>query len=111
MRNVLSDEEFGKRSRARSAAQRALARGDIILEPCVECGRENAEMHHPDHQRPLAVVWLCRRCHSDEHVVERRVATIRLNGYLRGAIRRLKAAKRKRAASPQDDLFGGANAA
>ncbi len=96
-KHAMSDAEFGQRARARSTANRALLRGDIIPEACVECGRENAEMHHPDHQRPLAVVWMCRRCHANEHVVERRVGTMRLNAYLRGAVKRLKTATRKRA--------------
>lgn len=103
---ILSDEEVGRRARARMAAHRALLRGDIIPEPCEGCGRENAEMHHPDHERPLVVIWLCRRCHSDEHVVERRVSAVRLNDFLRNSIKRLKAVKRKtQRTAPHPDMF------
>lgn len=30
------------------------------------CG-EKGEAHHPDHSKPLDVVWLCRRHHAEIH--------------------------------------------
>lgn len=34
--------------------------------PCVVCGtRINLEAHHPDHSKPLEVIWLCRFHHNE----------------------------------------------
>ena len=50
---------------ARQKAIRALARGDIVKEPCGVCGSKNVEAHHEDHAKPLEVVWLCRKHHRE----------------------------------------------
>lgn len=55
-----------RRDIARSYAKEYRKRGKLIPEPCRICGAK-AEMHHPDHELPLIVVWLCRRCHLDWH--------------------------------------------
>ncbi len=48
-----------------------LLRGQIEVMPCCVCGHADAEMHHPDHSRPLYVFWLCRPHHLEWHRVER----------------------------------------
>jgi hypothetical protein len=48
---------------ARSAANQA----NFSPRPCAHCGAEPAEKHHPDYNKPLEVVWLCRRCHQRLH--------------------------------------------
>lgn len=36
---------------------------------CSKCGIEcSPHGHHPDYTKPLEVVWLCVRCHADEHI-------------------------------------------
>lgn len=55
------------RANARSYANVYLRRGKIQREPCVDCGCDEAEMHHEDYSKPLEVVWLCRDCHLDRH--------------------------------------------
>lgn len=52
---------------ARSYAGVYLRRGKIVRTPCVECGAEPAEMHHPDYSKPLEIMWLCRPCHMELH--------------------------------------------
>jgi len=36
---------------------------------CGLCGRPvNTIAHHPDYNKPLEVIWLCRRCHRRVHL-------------------------------------------
>lgn len=39
--------------------------------PCFICG-EKAEAHHPDYDRPLDVMWLCRAHHNQAHALVKR---------------------------------------
>lgn len=52
---------------ARSYAGVYFRRGKIKRTPCKVCGDPNSQMHHPDYSKPLAVEWLCKRCHLNEH--------------------------------------------
>lgn len=45
----------------------AVLRGDITREPCRDCGTKKVDGHHPDYNKPLEVIWLCRRHHIEEH--------------------------------------------
>ncbi len=62
----LSDEARRKDS-ARSYAGVYLRRGLIERGPCVDCGDEDAQMHHEDYSKPLDIIWLCRSCHLELH--------------------------------------------
>lgn len=66
-------ESHKKRDAARSYAGEYKRRGKLTPEPCRICGAEKAEMHHPDHELPLVVVWLCRKCHLSWHAFWRSV--------------------------------------
>ncbi len=59
---------------ARSYVGVYLKRGKLSKEPCCICGDKQSEMHHPDHELPLEVVWLCRKCHLAWHSFFRQVA-------------------------------------
>lgn len=48
-------------------------RGHLSPEPCQNCGNPEVEMHHPDYDVPLAVIWLCRPCHLARHVTRETV--------------------------------------
>ncbi|MEQ1945174.1 hypothetical protein ABMA32_22405 [Mesorhizobium sp. VNQ89] len=52
---------------AQRALRSALKMGMLHPEPCCVCGVEPAEAHHPDYDRPMDVVWLCRKHHKAEH--------------------------------------------
>lgn len=52
----------------------AVRRGEIQKEPCRMCGSKRSEMHHPDHELPKLIVWLCRKCHLEWHAHWRQVA-------------------------------------
>lgn len=59
---------------ARRATHAAIARGELVRQPCEKCQAAKAEAHHDDYTKPLAVRWLCRRCHAAHHANERRRA-------------------------------------
>ena len=62
----LSDEQRIK-ANARSYLNEYVRRGKVIKQPCSMCGDDIAEAHHPDYNKPLEIVWLCRRCHLIHH--------------------------------------------
>jgi len=65
----LSNEEKKKRRDARSIANHAIRDGKLFRKSCESCGREDAQMHHHDYDKPLDIKWLCRKCHWDEHKI------------------------------------------
>lgn len=58
-------EKFPEKDRARSLVRQAIKTGKLIpLEECEFCGSDNRiEGHHPDHSRPLLLLYLCKDCH------------------------------------------------
>jgi len=61
-------ERHPEKVKARRKAQRAVKKGYLEKQPCVNCGStENLEAHHEDYDKPLDVTWLCKRCHKDYH--------------------------------------------
>lgn len=52
--------------RAHLAVMRALKSGDLVRIPCW-CGETRVEGHHEDYQKPLDVIWLCRKHHAELH--------------------------------------------
>lgn len=62
-----NDPMLRMKHEARWQMQRAIASKKLIRQPCVRCGNKKSQGHHPDYYKPLEVVWLCSRCHTDEH--------------------------------------------
>ena len=64
-------ERISKRDKKKYAASSRLnllvSRGKIERGACEICGKENAEGHHEDYDRPEDVIWLCRRHHAWLH--------------------------------------------
>lgn len=52
---------------ARWQVNRAVASGRLTKLPCVVCASAKSQGHHEDYSRPLDVVWLCAKHHSQEH--------------------------------------------
>jgi hypothetical protein len=67
-----NDPEISLKQKARTKAKKALLKGLIFKHNC-SCGSAESEMHHPDYNKPLDVVWFCKPCHDDFHILERRV--------------------------------------
>lgn len=45
----------------------AVRDGRVIRQPCLVCGAEKVEAHHPDYAKPLEVLWFCRPHHKAHH--------------------------------------------
>ena len=58
---------------ARQALSNAIRDGRVARLPCLICGHETVEGHHPDYDRPLDVVWLCPPHHSATHKMCREI--------------------------------------
>ena len=55
---------------SRKAVSMALKKGELTKEPCM-CGETKVEGHHPDYKKPLEVVWMCKRHHTELHKEQR----------------------------------------
>ena len=51
----------------------AVKTGRIAKLPCLICGSENTEAHHPDYSSPLDVIWLCAAHHKQAHALEKKI--------------------------------------
>ena len=58
---------YKDRSAARSMLQRAVISGKVVKTACFICGDSRVQGHHPDYSRPLDVIWLCVRHHTEAH--------------------------------------------
>lgn len=47
----------------------ALVKGKIKKLPCAICQTEKAIAHHPNYNKPLEVIWLCKSCHEKLHLL------------------------------------------
>jgi len=56
-----------KKNNCRSYAHVYRDRGKLKMQPCLVCGSLDVEMHHPDYDKPLQVVWFCRQHHLELH--------------------------------------------
>ena len=58
-----------ERRKASHLVSNALRDGKLEKLPCLVCGHEKVEGHHPDYSRPLDVVWLCNPHHREVHEI------------------------------------------
>jgi len=55
----------------RIETRKAISGGVLVKTPCKVCGVLKVDAHHPDYSKPLEVVWLCRKHHSELHTKEK----------------------------------------
>lgn len=55
------------KSSAQKKVYDAIEHGKLVALPCIKCGAK-AQAHHDDYSKPLDVVWLCPKHHSERHV-------------------------------------------
>ena len=62
---------------ARAKARYAVKTGKLVKPTkCEGCElKKPLQGHHPDHSKPLEVIWLCSTCHAEEHNRLRRLTT------------------------------------
>ncbi|WJN63860.1 baseplate wedge protein [Erwinia phage Fougasse] len=60
-------ERNPKKYRATNAVNNAIRLGRMIKMPCQTCGNTKSFAHHDNYNFPLAVRWLCDRCHKEWH--------------------------------------------
>lgn len=58
-----------ERRKAHHTVSNALRDGKLQKLPCLVCGNDKVEGHHPDYSRPLDVVWLCNTHHRQTHTM------------------------------------------
>jgi hypothetical protein len=62
------DSKNPEKGKARRTARAAVLRGDLTRQvKCQKCGgsSKRIEGHHYDYSRPLDLIWLCHKCHSN----------------------------------------------
>lgn len=59
-----------EKTTAHSRLNMAVKRGDILKQPCRDCGSaRRVSGHHEDYSRALDVIWLCPKHHGERHRV------------------------------------------
>jgi hypothetical protein len=60
-------EKYPKKYKAHCMIANAIRNKKLFREPCAVCGKENADGHHDDYDKPLNVRWLCSEHHRQWH--------------------------------------------
>jgi hypothetical protein len=60
-------EDQRKKANARAYTKEYVKRGTLVKKSCEVCGDDKSEIHHPDYDKPLEVIWLCRKHHLEAH--------------------------------------------
>jgi hypothetical protein len=61
-------KKYPEKHRARGLIGMKILRGTLKREPCVLCGKEKAQAHHPNYSFPTYIVFLCTSHHKLVHL-------------------------------------------
>lgn len=62
------NKKFKKERSARSLVSRQIKKGEIKRGTCIVCkSKTNIVAHHEDYNKPLQIIWICRRHHYALH--------------------------------------------
>lgn len=59
--------EYKEKQHVRYLVRQAVAKGVLIRLPCAVCKAIKVQAHHVDYAKPLEVMWLCQKHHSENH--------------------------------------------
>lgn len=62
-----SRDRYKFKNDAREKFKYAIETGVLKRKPCEVCGNLKSEGHHRDYNKPLEVLWLCRKHHKEQH--------------------------------------------
>jgi hypothetical protein len=65
--------QFPNRRKAQNLLSSAVKLQKIQKLPCIVCGVEKTEAHHPDYDRPLDVIWMCPPHHKQTHAMAKKL--------------------------------------
>jgi len=68
-RKYFSKEDKNKLKKCRAKLFWAIKSNKITRGECEVCGQKNTEAHHPDYDKPLDVIWLCKKHHTLIHLI------------------------------------------
>ena len=60
-------EKYPIKYKANNKVSDAIHRKILIKKPCIICGETKVDAHHEDYNKPLDVIWLCRKHHWELH--------------------------------------------
>jgi hypothetical protein len=66
-RSAIRSYQHPFKDAARKSLHKAVAAGEVKKSPCEVCGEVKSEAHHTDYNKPLDVMWVCRKHHADIH--------------------------------------------
>lgn len=67
-RTVKYREENPKKWSAHQKVGKAIRSGQLVPQPCEQCGNTDVHGHHDDYDKPLEVRWLCSEHHIAWHL-------------------------------------------
>lgn len=59
--------KYKEKNKAHRMLNNYVRDGKIIRKPCQVCGNEKSQGHHEDYSKPLDVIWLCAKHHTELH--------------------------------------------
>lgn len=65
--NYIANPENRLKKVCRDMTCQKIRSGKMNRQPCTICGNKTTEAHHPDYNKPLEIIWLCKKCHFKQH--------------------------------------------